>query len=1058
MNTEDRDLFPAEPEMTAQRRHRRRTSPGDAPAERPAETVPAGDPPAEALTEAPVKTPAAIPPEEAPAAEPGAEEADAPAEKAPETPSQAADSRVPAEARRMAAAPYGVRDAGARRPGTRPLVAPRRPAQPADEGRRSAARPRQPQRVEVGYAPGRMSEGMTRQIPAADEMRREPAARENGPADPYGRNDPAARQGSRSAREYLERRGQPLRGMREDNRPAKPAGKPLRLAIIGLLAVGAVLIVLLFLKGGGNPAAGTPRVISFTDSNPEGLIAPADVIFSVVTGKEVGELRLTDEDGQEVPVTLVAADNTDGKLWNITLHVEDGFDGTVRLEAREGENSEWLRTDYTAAVAVKSVPAATAPAGTEAAVSESPAQETETPRPQEAPAETAAAAAALPEGEGTDAGDEAAENAEADDEADGEWDEGDPVMEDGGSTEEAEGREAGELRTVPPTPTPAPEEVEQPTETPALTAEAAPEANPDLITNITIYTGNKKVKEYSRPAKEVIRMPVGAEYTTKEVGVLTFRGSNFRTNAACGTLPGPARELQVIWQEEGGSSRGVNQTYYGYGWPGQPAIVQWSKQIRASSNIYETKQEKEQLKEVILAGNDGAIRFLDLDDGSLTRNSIKLGYPLRGTPSLHPYFQPFMSVGQFARKMKVKTGKIGLRQYNLYNEKELKLIDGLDGKSHRPLNDIGSFQTSAVIDRTSDTLIVAGSNGVLYLEALNPSFDWKMGVLSISPSITMMTSKTKGQKAAQIAVESSLAVYDRYVYYADMGGVLRCVDTDTLRPVWAVETGDAVMASVALDLGEDRSLALYTANMLANRKKGDGNVQIRRFDALSGRELWCTDVGVYKGKKDKEDVGAKASPVIGEKGLSGLVFFTVTGLSEDGRTALGLHGEEKSALIALDKETGRRVWARGMESRSESSPVAVYDADGNGWIVQCQENGMIELLDGLTGTLTAALETEGQIEASPAVFNDMMVIGTTGKGTSFIYGIRISDGTAPDAEGEADAEAGVPEADAEPEGEGAEAEEAGEDPEAYGEEDVPGEEEWDGWDEAEYAEEEEANE
>lgn len=37
--------------------------------------------------------------------------------------------------------------------------------------------------------------------------------------------------------------------------------------------------------------------------------------------------------------------------------------------------------------------------------------------------------------------------------------------------------------------------------------------------------------------------------------------------------------------------------------------------------------------------------------------------------------------------MKVKTGKIGLRQYNLYTLKELKLIDGLDGKYHRPLND-----------------------------------------------------------------------------------------------------------------------------------------------------------------------------------------------------------------------------------------------------------------------------------------------------------------------------------------------------------------------------------
>ena len=45
--------------------------------------------------------------------------------------------------------------------------------------------------------------------------------------------------------------------------------------------------------------------------------------------------------------------------------------------------------------------------------------------------------------------------------------------------------------------------------------------------------------------------------------------------------------------------------------------------------------------------------------------------------------------------------------------------------------------------------------------------------------------------------------------------------------------------------------------------------------------------------------------------------------------------------------------------------------------------------DGLTGKVIHQLSVEGKIEASPAVYNDMLVIGTTGKDTSFIYGIRI---------------------------------------------------------------------
>ena len=54
-----------------------------------------------------------------------------------------------------------------------------------------------------------------------------------------------------------------------------------------------------------------------------------------------------------------------------------------------------------------------------------------------------------------------------------------------------------------------------------------------------------------------------------------------------------------------------------------------------------------------------------------------------------------------------------------------------------------------------------------------------------------------------------------------------------------------------------------------------------------------------------------------------------------------------------------------------------------------KENGTILLLDGETGYQQASLQVDGQIQASPAVYNDMMVIGTTGKGTEFVYGIRI---------------------------------------------------------------------
>ena len=206
----------------------------------------------------------------------------------------------------------------------------------------------------------------------------------------------------------------------------------------------------------------------------------------------------------------------------------------------------------------------------------------------------------------------------------------------------------------------------------------------------------------------------------------------------------------------------------------------------------------------------------------------------------------------------------------------------------------------------------------------------------------------------------------------------------------AEEAEDAEQTETTID--DNRELSLYTANMLNNRKKGDSNIQIRRYDALSGKQAWSVDIGVHKGKKDKDDVGAKASPVIGQNRLSDLVYYTVTGLSDDGRSRLGLSGDAPAALIALEKKTGNIVWAFGLSSRSESSPIAVYDKDGNGWIIQCEQNGKIHLLDGRNGSLVDTCELKAQIEASPAAYDDIMVIGTTGKGTSYVYGIRIETG------------------------------------------------------------------
>ena len=134
---------------------------------------------------------------------------------------------------------------------------------------------------------------------------------------------------------------------------------------------------------------------------------------------------------------------------------------------------------------------------------------------------------------------------------------------------------------------------------------------------------------------------------------------------------------------------------------------------------------------------------------------------------------------------------------------------------------------------------------------------------------------------------------------------------------------------------------------------------------------------------------AITSPAVGRKQLDARIYCTAAGLSPEGRKSLGLAGTEESALIALDKETGETVWVYGMAGRCCSSPVAVYDADGTGRIIQCLPDGRIVLLDGKTGTVLDTLQTEGEIEASPAVYRNALVVTSTGKDGGHIYGIRL---------------------------------------------------------------------
>lgn len=726
-----------------------------------------------------------------------------------------------------------------------------------------------------------------------------------------------------------------------------------------------------------------PAALDFSAAPVQGT-APLDVALNLTTTLTVQDVRVVDGDGRVLGTsTAFSMDNADSRIWMLNLSVTEGFTGVVQAQIM-GEDETWQPTGKTVALNIATAPQATATQAPTEVPTEEP---TQTPEPEETPV---AVMSTITTAEPVETATPTVEPVYTPE----------PVVT---ATPTAEVTatptiEVTSTPTIEPTevPTPEPTETPEPTAEPTATveptaapvAEAVDAADPKLIGDTVVYEGTKKVSSYNRALEDIIQMPAGDAYTTLPYGVLTFRGNAFRQNAASGTSES-ITGLSLAWTAEAGSVKGASSTYYGIGWYGQPAIIKWSKEIREHSNIVEEKRTTSALKEVIVAGMDGKIYFLDLADGQPTRDVIDLGYPMKGSPSIHALGYPVMTVGQYARKMASGTGKIGLRFYNLLNQKQEYMIDGLDSDAKRPYYSVGAFDTSSLIDPKTDTAVSIGTNGMLYLTKLNTELDVNDFTLDIDPESVVMKSRTSSkQKDAYTAVESSLAMYANYAFYADMDGILRCVDTSTLTTAWAVDTGDAVQAAIALDLDEDGQLWLYTVNTLQNRTKGD--VTIRRFNALTGEESWKVPVGVTKGKKTIN--GGMASPVVGQNGLSEMVYFTVTGLSKAGTQELFGDAESAAAavLLAMDKTTGDIVWQQELDSYSYSSPVAAYSDEGDGWIIQATGNGTITLYDGLTGKVVDTLEVEGTIEGSPAVYKDMLVIGTTGKNTGFIYGISLN--------------------------------------------------------------------
>ena len=459
-----------------------------------------------------------------------------------------------------------------------------------------------------------------------------------------------------------------------------------------------------------------------------------------------------------------------------------------------------------------------------------------------------------------------------------------------------------------------------------------------------------------------IQFNVGEDYTDVD-GIVTFRGNSFRDNPTYGYANMTNYKLNGKWSADTGSLASGDTVWTGSGWTGQPLMMKWPKEVKAHMNMTEKAKADDDLVEVIYACMDGNVYFLDLKTGEKTRDPLYLGYTFKGAGALDPRGYPIMYVGAGYNS---NEGTARVFVVNLIDCSVMYTFGDNDEFSLR--GSLSFFDGSALVDEETDTLIYPGENGILYLIKLNTSYDKATGSLSINPG-KIVKWRYYGTRSSTesfwIGMEDSAAVYKGYAFMADNGGNLMCLNLNTLELVWVQDTLDDSNSTPVLEI-ENGHLYLYvsTSFRLGWRSNDSATIPIWKIDAETGEIIWHTDYECYT--DDGVSGGVQSTIACGKNSLSDYIYVTVSKTSDNA----------SGVLACLKKSVGSKAW-EDSSSYAWSSPVCVYNEDGTGKVLYCNSTGDVRLLDGKTGELNDTLSiSDGVIEASPAVYDNMAVVGT----------------------------------------------------------------------------------
>lgn len=451
---------------------------------------------------------------------------------------------------------------------------------------------------------------------------------------------------------------------------------------------------------------------------------------------------------------------------------------------------------------------------------------------------------------------------------------------------------------------------------------------PDTTTSTTSSTTTTLPE---RPADVVPDWTVGRPWG--EVSGLTmFRGNPTRTWYGTGPVPENPRTLWS-YPPSGGmcgqsSVGGETTTWCGSGWTGQPVV--WER--------------PDGVTEVAFGAYDKAVHFLDAETGEESRPSFLTGDIIKGSVTLDPDGFPLLYTGSRDNRFRV----IALdrdRPTELWSL-DANVVDGIWN------ND---WDGNAVI--VDDVLYIGGENSWFFAVELNRSRG-EDGLVAVDPKLLIAipgyTDELISRVGRNVSIESSPAVFEQRVYFANSGGRVVGLDVSRVREgeapiVFDYWVGDDVDATIVIDAEG----MLYVS--VEDERKTDRAAELGQLIKLDPYTEGDPYVWGVEASGGGGDGGFWATPALGD----GVLYAT----AHTGR------------LMAVDTETGDVVWEEEITHHSWSSPVIVDDtliaATCGGELLAFS----IEDPRSPEPVWTHRL-SESCIESTPAVWNGRMYVGS----------------------------------------------------------------------------------